>query len=51
MKEENIKTEYQQNLLAVALVCALAFQGTAFAQSTHFDELANQPFPKNLPTK
>ncbi len=42
------------NPTAVALVIAVAISGfttQASAQSKRFEELANQPFPENLPTK
>ena len=38
-------------LIPLALACALAFHGTAYAKSTHFDTLANLPFKENRPTK
>ena len=48
-----MKMKYSQILIA-ALVGALAMSGLAtqaFAQSTHFDELANLPFKEGRPTK
>jgi hypothetical protein len=40
-----MKTIRTQNLIAAALVCVLtALAGTAFAQSTRWDELSNLPF-------
>ncbi len=38
-------------LIPLALACALAFNGIAFAKSTHFETLANLPFKENRPTK
>ena len=37
--------------IAAALACAVAFNGTAFAQTTHWDELSKLPFPENQPSK
>ena len=38
--------------IGAVLICALAVgvPTSAFAQSSHFEDLANQPFPENLPT-
>jgi hypothetical protein len=49
-----MKTKCKPNLLAAALLSALAMSGLstkALAQQTHFDELANLPFSENRPTK
>ncbi len=48
--DRTMKSTRSQNLLAAGLVGVLALQGTAVAQSTHFDELANLPFAENRPT-
>jgi hypothetical protein len=50
-KEARLKTARTQNLLAATFVSTMAIQGTAFAQSTRFDELANLPFAEGRPTK
>jgi hypothetical protein len=50
-KEARLKTARTQNLLAVAFASTMAIQGTAFAQSTRFDELANLAFAEGRPTK
>jgi hypothetical protein len=49
-KQKKRKT-MKPKLIPLALACALAFHGTAFAKSTHFDTLANLPFKENRPTK
>ena len=46
-----METARTQNLLVVAFASTMAIQGTAFAQSTRFDELANLPFAEGRPTK
>jgi len=49
-----MKTEHKANLLAAALIGAMATSGLvapAFAQETHFDQLANLPFAEGRPTK
>jgi hypothetical protein len=46
-----LETARTQNLLVVAFASTMAIQGTAFAQSTRFDELANLPFAEGRPTK
>jgi hypothetical protein len=48
-----MKTTHTLKVLAAAFVGALALGAstTTFAQSSRFDELANVPFPENLPTK
>src|ERR1043165_9897359 len=38
-------------LIALLLIAGLAFSGTAFAQTSRFDELANLPFKENRPTE
>lgn len=45
-----MKIARKQNLLAAALVGALAFNTTAFAQSARWDELSKLPFKENYPT-
>jgi hypothetical protein len=42
-----------KTILSATFVAALLLSASthAFAQSNHFEELANQPFPENLPTK
>jgi hypothetical protein len=37
--------------ISLALACVFTLHGTAFAQSNHFDTLANLPFKENRPTK
>jgi hypothetical protein len=37
--------------IPLALACVFTLHGTAFAQSNHFDTLANLPFKENRPTK
>ena len=49
-----MRTTHKQNLIAAALVGALAMSGLAtqaLAQETRFDKLANLPFTENRPTK
>jgi hypothetical protein len=46
-KNTNVKTK---TILAAALVGALALHSTAFAQSTHWDELSKLPFKESYPT-
>jgi len=46
-----MKTTRTPTLIAAALACAVAFNGTAFAQTTHWDELTKLPFPENQPSK
>src|SRR6188768_3834755 len=38
-------------MLIALLTASLAFPGAAFAQTSHFEELANLPFKENRPTK
>src|SRR4030095_5548078 len=45
-----MKTIRTQRLLAIVLISALAFTGTAFAQSTRWDELSKLPFKESYPT-
>jgi hypothetical protein len=45
-----MKTTRTQNLLAAALIGALAFTGTAFAQYARWDELSRLPFNESYPT-
>jgi len=54
VKAITMKTTHNQNLLAAALMSALAMSGLApqaRAQESHFDELANLPFAENRPTQ
>jgi hypothetical protein len=49
-----MRTTHKQNLLAAAVVCAMAISGLAtqgLAQETHFDKLANLPFADGRPTQ
>ena len=47
-----MKTQHTRNLLAAALVGALALTTTvALAETSRFDDLANLPFAENRPTK
>jgi hypothetical protein len=45
-----MKTIRTQNLLAAALIAALACSGTVFAQSASWDELSKLPFKESYPT-
>ena len=47
-----MKTSHTLNLLAVALIGALAFTAPHVeAQESHYDKLANAPFPGGYPAK
>ena len=46
-----MKIQQTRNLLAAALVGALAFTTGAWAETSRFDELANATFTENRPTK
>jgi len=47
-----VKVTRRQDFLTTALVCALiAINGSAFAQSTRWDELSKLPFKEAYPTK
>jgi len=46
-----MKSKRTPNLIAAALVGALALNGTAFAQTTRWDELSKLPFPENQLSK
>jgi hypothetical protein len=45
-----MKTIRGPNLLSAALMVAMAFTPTAFAQSTRWDELSNLLFKESYPT-
>jgi hypothetical protein len=45
-----MKTMRELNLLAAALIGTVALAGTAFAQSTRWDELSKLPFKESYPT-
>jgi hypothetical protein len=45
-----MKTTRIQNLMVVALICALAFTEPVFAQSVRWDELSKLPFKESYPT-